>query len=412
MLMTRDLVDFACAAVSDVIVEQGEPGEHFFLVESGRFEATVNNLPQKKYKQGEYFGELALLRNMPRAATVRCASEGALWALERTDFRSCVMSLQLRSAAANTPFLSHLSEAVLAQMNDAMFEVLAEPGDVIIQQLDHGDNLYLVESGEYAASRTSHYALGLDRSNISTTALRLYSAGECFGERALMQNTPRAATVTCQKAGRLWALDRLSFRKLIMGAGAVGLDALEADEEHEEAPPAPPADKSKAVKLWQKGNAMHVTSFLFQNVEEKKARKTLRRSPKLLAVFAELWDACSLEDHNLHQEGYLDYHLCLSRGVAKLTGDKSDFDAVDAFDAALDDWERDTKHGQVCACTAPTTHAFKPRACDRLIRTPPYDSPHHTPSPDVPFHAGSSRLFTVRRSWTRSARSSTAASSR
>ena len=87
--------------VGDVIVEHGEPGQNCFIVEHGIFEATISNLPQKKYKRGDYFGEVALLRNALRAATVTCISEGSLWALERTDFRSCVMSLQLCSVVAS-----------------------------------------------------------------------------------------------------------------------------------------------------------------------------------------------------------------------------------------------------------------------------------------------------------------------
>jgi CRP-like cAMP-binding protein len=191
-------------AVNDVIVEQGTAGENFFIVESGHFQATKDGLPAKIFGKGQYFGELALLRNAPRAATVRCAKEGSLWALDRATFRECVMSLQIRVVAARIPFLSHLSAELLGQMTDAMFEVMAEAGDVIIQQGDHGDNFYLVESGSYEASRVSSYG--------QKQALRVYSPGEGFGERALMQNVPRAATVRCSAAGRLWALDRLAFR--------------------------------------------------------------------------------------------------------------------------------------------------------------------------------------------------------
>ena len=276
------------------------------------------------------------------------------------------MSLQLKTAAASIPFLAHLSKEVLDKMNDAMFEVLAEPGDVLIQQGDRGDNLYLVESGDYAASRCSGYSQGLDDRSASSKALRMYFASQSFGERALMQNMPRAATVKCQKAGRLWALDRLSFRRIIMGETVTGLSALtDGDDDEPEEPNGakeangaaaePQAGHSnKAAKLWQKSSSsQRVASFLLQSFEEKKTRKELRMSPKLISVFSELWDACG-EDHGLMQEAYLDYHLCLSRGVADLTGDTSEFDAVDAFDAALEDWERDTKQGKVYAPRART----------------------------------------------------------
>ena len=159
-----------------------------------------------------------------------------------------------------------------------------------------------------------------------------------------------------------------------MGEAAIDLSELDADHEEDAAAPAisprdqPPAThipplnvdaaqsmaqssmvpsgKSSAVKLWQKGNAVRVAGFMFESFEVKKARKALRRNPKLIQVFGGLWEACGA-DQALLLEGYMGYHLSVSRGVAELTGDGADFDAVDAFDAALDDWEHDTKYGGV-----------------------------------------------------------------
>lgn len=41
----------------------------------------------------------------------------------------------------------------------------------------------------------------------------------------------------------------------------------------------------------------------------------------------------------------MNYHLSISRAVLEIIGEADEFDVVDAFDAALDDWERDTDHG-------------------------------------------------------------------
>lgn len=59
-----------------VISNQGEQGDKFFLIESGNAIATKSLSPSQppqtvfSYKQGDYFGELALLKNTPRAANV------------------------------------------------------------------------------------------------------------------------------------------------------------------------------------------------------------------------------------------------------------------------------------------------------------------------------------------------------
>lgn len=81
--------------VGKVVVKQGDMGDHFYIVGAGEFEAT---LEQKggavvaSYKAGDSFGELALLYNSPRAATVACTKgEALLWAIDRKRFRSVLV---------------------------------------------------------------------------------------------------------------------------------------------------------------------------------------------------------------------------------------------------------------------------------------------------------------------------------
>jgi putative peptide zinc metalloprotease protein len=75
----------------DVIVRQGDPGDAFFIVREGRFEVEVEaaGLRQRLnvLEPGDFFGEIALLRNVPRTATVRALGDGSLWRLGREDFR-------------------------------------------------------------------------------------------------------------------------------------------------------------------------------------------------------------------------------------------------------------------------------------------------------------------------------------
>ena len=80
----------------DVVVRQGDPGDHLYIVHSGAFAAFVADAASGQeakvadYKSGQYFGELALLYNSPRAATVRAQETGTCYCLNRATFRTLV----------------------------------------------------------------------------------------------------------------------------------------------------------------------------------------------------------------------------------------------------------------------------------------------------------------------------------
>ena len=80
----------------DVIISQGEDGDHFYLVDSGVYEVFLKQAEDSKavaqYEAGKSFGELALLYNSPRAATIKCKTAGTLWALERKAFRHVMVN--------------------------------------------------------------------------------------------------------------------------------------------------------------------------------------------------------------------------------------------------------------------------------------------------------------------------------
>jgi len=69
------------------IIRQGDPGTSFYLLESGEAEAYKDEVPVKHYEKGDFFGELALLNDAPRAASVVATSEVKVATLGKNAFQ-------------------------------------------------------------------------------------------------------------------------------------------------------------------------------------------------------------------------------------------------------------------------------------------------------------------------------------
>lgn len=82
------------------LVRQGDRGDAFYVIESGRLEVTQQDSVLRELGPGDWFGELALLRDVPRTASVRALTEVSVMALERGPFLSAVTGVPQSVEAA------------------------------------------------------------------------------------------------------------------------------------------------------------------------------------------------------------------------------------------------------------------------------------------------------------------------
>ena len=93
------------------VVRQGEPGDRFYVIESGQFEVAVDGAQTAELGPGEFFGEIALLRNVPRTATVKAAADSKLLALGRHEFLDAVAGHPPSARAADAVVGARLDAA-------------------------------------------------------------------------------------------------------------------------------------------------------------------------------------------------------------------------------------------------------------------------------------------------------------
>lgn len=92
----------------DVVFRRGDPGDRFYVVDSGELTVEPEGRPPVTIGRGEYFGEVALLRDIPRTATVTARTEAVLFALEPDVFIAAVTGHAPSAEAADAVVASHL----------------------------------------------------------------------------------------------------------------------------------------------------------------------------------------------------------------------------------------------------------------------------------------------------------------
>lgn len=195
------------------LIQQGDADARtFYVVESGEFDVYVNEDHVATIPRGGCFGELALMYGTPRAATCRANQDSVVWCVDRSAFRAAITRMHKQQFQANIEFLrgvailQPLLTRELALVDEAMMPCTYDEGDIIVKQGDDPDKFYIVKRGIATWSKKNPDG-SVERGDIP--------AGGFFGELALLNDQPRAATVAAKTQLECLELTRRHFQELL-----------------------------------------------------------------------------------------------------------------------------------------------------------------------------------------------------
>jgi len=215
----------------EVVIRQGDEGDEFFVVESGKLSIRVSvkgkdgNSAEVKvgdYSAGCGFGELALIFGSPRAATITATADCKLWSLERKAYRAMISQMRYEDHLQKNAFLRtcEVSGRSFAQIFDgSQIEDLTiatkvdsyVAGDVILREGEMGDTLYIVKSGTVRTLKG-------EKSEGKELGER-----EVFGTTSLLKNLPSPRTYKAASDVKVYYLTKNDF-ETIMGSLQDALD--------------------------------------------------------------------------------------------------------------------------------------------------------------------------------------------
>ena len=213
-----DAMEERAFKAGDTVIKEGDEGAVLFVVESGELDCVkqIDGVSKhlKTFEAGDAFGELALLYNAPRAATITAKTDACLWELDRSTFNHIVKDAAQRKRdkyedfLASVPILQSIDNYERTKISDVIKECNFEKGAQVIAEGEEGTVFFLIISGQAVATKMMPGAS-------EHTEVMQYKTGDYFGELALLKDAPRAANVIAKTNLTCATIDRVSFQKLL-----------------------------------------------------------------------------------------------------------------------------------------------------------------------------------------------------
>jgi cAMP-dependent protein kinase regulator len=199
---------------NSIVIKQGDLGDYLYVLKEGKLTFIVDDeAVGSADTPGSIFGELALLYDCPRAATVRADTDCQLYRLSQQDFRLIQAAHALESIDEAKEMLRHnamfkdLSEEIISTLAGSLLRRTFKKGDILAKKGDEVLGLGIIKEG---------YVHGSDISFGSTNYADIrFGPGDSFGEGSLISGTPSAATVIASTDCVMWILTKERFFRIL-----------------------------------------------------------------------------------------------------------------------------------------------------------------------------------------------------
>uniref|UniRef100_A0A8C1H4V6 cGMP-dependent protein kinase n=1 Tax=Cyprinus carpio carpio TaxID=630221 RepID=A0A8C1H4V6_CYPCA len=211
------------------VIQEGDDGSTVYVLEEGSVEVTKGEQKLCTIEPGKVFGELAILYNCTRTATVTALTDIKLWAIDRQGFQTIMMRTGLLKHSnymeflRSVPSFKTLTEDVLSKVADVLEETHYSDGDYIIRQGATGDTFFIISEGQVRVTQQKS-------ASEEPVFLSTLSRGDWFGEQALKGEDVRTANVTAVGDVTCLVVDRESFKQLIGGLDNMSNKMYESEE--------------------------------------------------------------------------------------------------------------------------------------------------------------------------------------
>jgi CRP-like cAMP-binding protein/Zn-dependent protease len=208
-------------ATNQPVFRQGDRPTAFYVVRNGVLEVLEEDPETGEEHQirmlvrGESFGELGLLMDSPRAATIRAVDEAEVFEIDQGTFDRLLAdtihvpdfepTLQQLAELRQQPCFAHLGTEQLVELRRRGEWMVVGAGRSVVQQGEEGDSFYAVASGRFDVVTDGELK-------------QTIGPGAYFGEIALLLDVPRTASVIARTPARIFRLDRDGFDHLLAGS--------------------------------------------------------------------------------------------------------------------------------------------------------------------------------------------------